>query len=357
MAKKILITGGAGFIGANLAIQIKKKYPNYSIFCLDNLKRRGSELNIRRLADEGIVFTHGDIRNREDFYPFEDGLDTIIEASAEPSVMAGLGNAPDYLVNTNLLGTMNCLYLAAKLKSDFIFLSTSRVYPIENIELLDFEESETRFELLENQETGGASQQGISEKFSLEGFRSLYGATKLASEFLIGEFNKYYRIRTVINRCGVISGPWQMGKVDQGVVVLWVACHYWKKDLCYFGYGGKGKQVRDVLHVDDLFRLIDFQLHNMDKLNGQLFNVGGGKDMSISLKELTTICEKLTGNMVKITEVPEGREADIRVYITDNSRIYKATGWQPEASVEQIVSDVYRWIKENEQLLRPILAG
>ncbi len=357
MPKKILITGGAGFAGSSLAIKIKKEYPHYSISCMDNLKRRGSELNISRLAAHDIKFIHGDIRNKEDFYPFEAGLDTLIEASAEPSVLAGLNGPPEYLINTNLIGTINCLYFAAKLKSDFIFLSTSRVYPIGQIDKISYTEKENRFEISEKQELNGVSKEGIAESFSIEGFRSLYGATKLSSEFLIREFNQFYNIRTVINRCGVLTGPWQMGKADQGVIVLWVACHYWNKELSYFGYGGKGKQVRDILHVDDLFKLIDFQIHNMEKINGQVFNVGGGPEISVSLKELTAVCQKVTGNEVEIREVTEERQADIRIYITDNTLVKAATGWHPVTGVEDIVRDVYDWIRDNDQLLRPILAG
>jgi CDP-paratose 2-epimerase len=357
MVKKILITGGAGFVGSSLAIKIKEKYPKYSISCMDNLKRRGSELNLSRLAAHNIKFVHGDIRNKEDFYPLETGLDTLIEASAEPSVLSGLNNPPEYLINTNLMGTVNCLYFAAKLKADFIFLSTSRVYPIGQIERILYTEKENRFDLSEKQELNGVTKEGIAENFPIEGFRSLYGATKLSSEFLIREFNHFYNIRTVINRCGVITGPWQMGKIDQGVIVLWVACHYWNKELSYFGYGGNGKQVRDILHVDDLFKLIDFQVHNMDKLSGQLFNAGGGPKISISLKELTTICQKVTGNKIKISKVPEERLADIRIYITDNAQVKAATGWYPATGVEQIILDIYRWIKENDHLLRPILIG
>lgn len=355
MQKKILITGGAGFVGSSLAISIKKKYPGYSIFCLDNLKRRGSELNISRLAAHDITFIHGDIRNREDLYSCEKDLTTIIEASAEPSILAGLNSQPDYLINTNLMGTVNCLYFAAKLKADFIFISTSRVYPIEAIDKILFEETDDRFVISEHQDLKGLSANGISEDFPIEGFRSLYGATKLSSEFLIQEFNKFYNIRTIINRCGVITGPWQMGKVDQGVIVLWVARHFWKTDLAYFGYGGKGKQVRDILHVNDLCSLIDYQLHNMDNLNGKLFNVGGGREISVSLKELTAICQKVTGNTVNIKEVKEDREADIRIYISNNSRVTAATGWTPSFSVENIVIDIYDWIKTNESLLKPIL--
>ena len=355
MQKKILITGGAGFVGSSLAIGIKKKYPQYSITCLDNLKRRGSELNLPRLDSLGIQFIHGDIRNREDLYSVENELTTIIEASAEPSVLAGINNSPDYIINTNLLGTVNCLHLAAKVKADFIFVSTSRIYPVEANDQILFTEQDTRFVLSEQQEVKGVSGNGISEDFPIDGSRSFYGATKLCSEFLISEFNKFYSLPTVINRCGVITGPWQMGKTDQGVIVHWVAQHYWNKALSYFGYGGQGKQVRDILHVGDLFELIDFQLHHMDKVNGRVFNVGGGKEISVSLSELTAICEKITGNKIPITKVQEERQADIRIYISDNSRIKAATGWVPVTGVEETIRDIYQWIKTNELLLKPIL--
>ncbi|HTR31273.1 MAG TPA: NAD-dependent epimerase/dehydratase family protein [Puia sp.] len=355
--KNILITGGAGFVGSSIAIYIKKKYPQYTVTCLDNLKRRGSELNLPRLAALDIRFVHGDIRNREDLYLFEAGLTTIIEASAEPSVLAGIGSAPDYLVNTNLMGTINCLYLAAKVKADLIFISTSRVYPIAKIEEIQFSENDTRFIVSHQQQIKGVSEKGIAEDFPIEGSRSLYGATKLCSEFLVQEFHSFYGVRTVINRCGVITGPWQMGKADQGVVVLWVARHFWKQDLAYFGYGGKGKQVRDILHVDDLCRLIDYQMQHPDEMNGRLFNVGGGVEISVSLKELTAICERVTGNQVAVREVKEDRAADIRLYLTDNSAVTAATDWKPTLSVTQMVTDIYHWIKDNEALLKPILAG
>jgi CDP-paratose 2-epimerase len=353
--KKILITGGAGFVGSSLAIRLKQKYPQYTVCCLDNLKRRGSELNLPRLAAQGIQFVHGDVRNREDLYALS-GITTIIEASAEPSVLAGLDNAPDYLINTNLMGAVNCLYLAAKEKADFIFISTSRVYPIETVNNISFTERDTRFTFAEQQEIKGVTKAGIAEDFPTEGYRSIYGATKLAAEMLIGEFNKFCQVRTVINRCGVLTGPWQMGKVDQGVVVLWVARHFWKKDLGYFGYGGQGKQVRDILHIDDYFRLIDYQIHHMDKVDGRLFNVGGGADVSVSLRELTALSETVSGNSVNIAAVKEDRQADIRIYLTDNSLVTGLTGWKPTISPAQIVADIHRWLSENEQMLKPILS-
>lgn len=352
--KQILITGGAGFVGSAMALSLKKKYPNYQIFILDNLKRRGSELNLPRLKEAGIVFIHGDIRNKEDFDELPK-IDCIIEASAEPSVLAGIDSTPDYLINTNLNGTINCLNFAVKNKSDFVFLSTSRIYPIETIEAATFFETATRFELSENQTIHGLSANGISEQLPLDKYRSLYGTTKLASELFIQEYKQFFGLKTVINRCGVLTGPWQMGKIDQGVMVLWVAKHFWKQQLGYFGYGGKGKQVRDILHVNDLFRLVDWQIHNMDAVNGAVYNTGGGREISVSLCELTALCEDITGNKIPIKEVPENRAADIRIYITDNSKVTQETGWKPNISVKQIVQEIYDWIKSNEHILKPIL--
>ncbi|MDX2189286.1 MAG: NAD-dependent epimerase/dehydratase family protein, partial [Bacteroidota bacterium] len=127
--KAILITGGAGFVGSYLAIKFKAYYPQVDVICLDNLKRRGSELNLPRLKSAGIQFVHGDIRNKEDFEGLPP-IDLILEASAEPSVLAGIQSTPDYLLNTNLNGTINCLNFAVRHQAKFIFLSTSRVYPI-----------------------------------------------------------------------------------------------------------------------------------------------------------------------------------------------------------------------------------
>lgn len=352
--KKILVTGGCGFVGSSLVLEIKRNYASYEIYAMDNLKRKGSELNISRLSELGVHFIHGDIRNREDFDAVP-VVDSIIDASAEPSVLAGLNSSPDYLLNTNLIGTINCLNFAVKHNSHVIFLSTSRIYPIQLLNQMAYDESETRFQLSKNQIINGCSANGISEDFPLKGARSLYGTTKLASELIIEEYNHFYNIKTVINRCGVLTGPWQMGKVDQGVVVLWMAKHFWNQKLSYIGYGGEGKQLRDILHVHDLFRLIDFQLHNMEKLNGQTFNVGGGNDVSVSLKELTLICQKLTGNKIPIDKVTENRNADIRMYVTDNSKVEKMVGWKPQIQVEKILEDTYQWIHKNQDSLEKIL--
>ncbi len=355
MKSKILITGGAGFVGSSLAIAFREKYPEYEIICFDNLRRKGSELNLSRFIAAGIKFVHGDIRNKEDFQSVG-GVDIVIECSAEPSVLAGINSTVDYLLNTNLVGTIHCLEFAKNNKAAFVFLSTSRVYPIEPIEQLLFTEAEARFELTDIQELPGVSSKGIAENFPIDGYRSFYGASKLSSELLITEYNHFYGVKSVINRCGVLTGPWQMGKVDQGVVVLWLAKHFWKKKLSYIGYGGEGKQVRDMLHVKDLFRLVDWEIHNLEKVNGMTLNAGGGRDVSVSLKELTLLCQEITGNIIPIDSVPENRQADIRIYLTDNSKITKITGWKPAISSKEILEDIYFWLRENQQALEPILS-
>ena len=349
----ILITGGAGFVGSNLAIRFKRDYESVKVIALDNLKRKGSELNLERLRASGVEFIHGDIRNREDLNSLPK-IDILVECSAEPSVLAGLNESPEYLLQTNLVGTLNCLELARKHSSQFIFLSTSRVYPIKTINSLQYEKGETRFELT-NQSIPGASKLGCSESFPHEGVRSLYGATKLASELIFQEYIEYYNIKGVINRCGVLTGPWQMGKVDQGVIVYWISNHIFQKPLSYFGYGGTGNQVRDILHVEDLFDLIELQLKNINKCNGQIYNIGGGREVSLSLKELTSICFELSHNTIPIQSIPEDRISDIRIYLSDISKVSQHLGWKPKHSTREILSEIYKWIFENKEQLKPIL--
>lgn len=355
--KNILITGGAGFVGSNLAMKLKENYPIAEIFALDNLKRRGVELNIPRLRDKAIKFIHGDIRSKEDLNFEESGaIDLIIECSAEPSVLAGVNGSPEYLINTNLAGAINCFELARKNKADVVFLSTSRVYPMEEINGLNYKENETHFELLEEQKILGVSAKGISEDFPLGKTRSMYGATKLAAEFILREYMQAYQIKAIINRCGVITGPWQFGKIDQGVIVLWIARHIFSKPLSYIGYGGKGKQVRDFLHIDDLFDVIKIQLDDFDKFNGEIFNIGGGLANSLSLLEMTNLCQKMTGNKIEISSAAENRPNDVKLYISDCSKFKNLTGWQPQKNAEQTFGEIHQWIIDNKKDLELILS-
>jgi CDP-paratose 2-epimerase len=350
----ILITGGCGFVGSNIALKLKRTSPNFNIIALDNLKRRGSELNITRLTNEGILFEHGDIRKAEDLNVTNE-IDLIIDAAAEPSVLAGLDGGAEYLYETNLSGTFNILNLAAKKKAKIIFLSTSRIYPIQNILDAKLDELDTRFEFAANTGVVGITKKGVNEDLNLMGARTIYGTTKLSSELLIKEYEAAFGVESIVNRCGVISGPYQMGKIDQGFVVLWMARHYWKKDLSYIGFGGTGKQARDIIHVDDLSDLISHQIENFDLFKGDTFNVGGGNEISSSLVEFTKTCENITGNKINFTADPNNRPGDIPIYISDCSKLYKTTDWRPKKSIENLAGDVFEWINKNEKQLKPIL--
>ncbi|MFQ5464374.1 MAG: NAD-dependent epimerase/dehydratase family protein [Thermodesulfobacteriota bacterium] len=355
MKKRILITGGAGFVGSNLAVSFKKKYPGTEVTALDNLKRRGSELNLARLAGQGVDFVHGDVRDPGDLAVDGDPPEVIIECSAEPSVLAGFDSGPGYVVNTNLLGAFNCLEAARRWNADVLFLSTSRVYPVEKLNSVNFTAEETRFELAREQTIPGVSALGITPEFPLAGHRTLYGATKLAAELLIEEYGYMYGLRAVINRCGVIAGPWQFARVDQGVFTHWLGSHYFKKPLAYFGYDGSGKQVRDLLHVDDLFELIDLQVENIARMDRSVFNVGGGPGISLSLAETTELCANITGNKTEVRGKSGRRAADIPIYLSDNSGVNDATGWLPKKGPVEILSDIFNWIRSNESHVRNTL--
>jgi CDP-paratose 2-epimerase len=354
---RVLITGGAGFVGSRLALLLRRGEPNCHVTAFDNLRRRGGELNLGTFRDEGIEFVHGDIRNPEDLADLSGEFDWLIEASAEPSVHAGVNGSPAYCLNTNLVGTLNCLEFARKRAGGFVFLSTSRVYSIRPLCDLNLTESETRFEIAPEQAVPGAGPAGISEVFPTHLPRSLYGATKLASEMVVQEYAEFYGLKTIINRCGVIAGAGQFGKVDQGVFTLWVARHVFGQPLRYTGFGGTGKQVRDLLHPEDLYELLRKQMAG-DRFGADaIFNVGGGRAVSTSLQEYTTLCQEVTGNTVPVGSVPETSPVDIPCYLSDCQRVSSLYDWTPQKSPRAIVEDIHSWIRAEESSLRPILGG
>lgn len=354
--KTIVITGGAGFVGSCLAQTFKSAYPTARIIALDNLKRRGSELNIAPLTSCGVEFFHGDVRNKEDCIALP-RLDLLIECSAEPSVLAGYGNAPDYVINSNLLGAVHCLEWARRFEAPFLFLSTSRVYPIQLLNALTFVEEETRIDLASEQTLPGVSRQGITESFPLEGTRSLYGATKLSAELLIAEYREIYGLPAAINRCGVIAGPGQLGRVDQGILAFWIAAHVYELPLSYIGFGGQGKQLRDMMHVRDLATLVMKQATHIDSWDGRPLNVGGGREGSLSLCELTALCQEFTGKKIAIDSIIETRPADIPWFMTDSTAISQRYDWQPAYSARPLVEDTVRWMVDNKERLRPIFCS
>ena len=346
---RFLITGGAGFVGSNLALALRAASPAAEIVAMDNLYRRGSELNVSRLEKAAVRFHRGDVRGANSFPPGP--FDFLIECSAEPSVLAGQDGSPDYLFQTNLVGAYQCLEKARAWKSKFIFLSTSRVYPIATLEAHPWREEPSRF-AWEDSGVAGITSRGVAETTDLSGARSLYGFTKLSAELLIEEYRATYGLKSTVNRCGVIAGPWQFGKVDQGVASLWVLAHHFGRPLSYIGYGGAGKQVRDFLHVDDLCDLILEQIGNFESWDGWLGNVAGGLSNSASLCELTAICEEVTGRKIPIKSVPENRPSDLRLFIGDCARLFARTQWRPRRGVHRIIQDIHAWVKENDEVLK-----
>jgi len=353
MPDRILITGGAGFVGSTVGLELRRRFPQAKVVALDNLRRRGSELNVPRLKAAGIDFVHGDVRQPSDLEALS--CDLLIECSAEPSAQAGYSDTPDYVIQTNLLGCYHCLNLARRTKADFIFLSTSRVYPTGILNNLAYRETPSRFEWLDEQVVPGASRHGVSEELSTKGARSVYGMTKLAAELMIEEFADAYSLRYVIDRCGLIAGPWQMGKVDQGVVTLWLAAHFFGRPLRYIGFGGQGKQLRDILHVDDLAELAATQASCMNHFHGRTLNVGGGLNFSLSLREMTTECEELTGMRIAIEPEMAERPADLRIYVTDSRKIEQHCQWKPSRGPDIVLRDIYRWVSDNRELVGPAL--
>lgn len=350
---RVLITGGAGFVGGNLCVGLAAMHPEWEIVALDNLMRRGSELNLARLREAGVEFRHGDVREPADLSAAGE-FDVMIECSAEPSVMAGYGD-PSYSVQTNLIGAFNCLEAARKQDAFLVFLSTSRVYPVAPQLELRTEEADTRFELAAEQPIAGAGPAGISEAFPMAGARTLYGATKLSAEHLIEEYIDSFGLKAVVNRCGVIAGPWQMGKVDQGVFSWWLLCHLFGRDLSYIGYGGSGKQVRDLMHIDDLVDLVGSQLEAPETWSGVTANVGGGREVSLSLLETTEICRELTGKEIGITAVPENRPGDVPIYLSDCSHLHSITSWRPRRGPRQVLGDILDWSLLHERALKEAL--
>ena len=341
--RTVLVTGGAGFVGSNVAIGLAQRRPGWSIVALDSLRRRGSELNLARLREADVRFVHGDVRVLDDVLSAGE-FDAVVECSAEPSVLSG----GDYVVQANLVGAYHCLELARRCDAQFVFLSTGRVYPVAELGRLVYTEGDLRFELEHDQPMPGASEAGIAEAFPLTGARTMYGATKLAAELLIEEYRAGHGLRAVIDRCGVIAGPWQLGKVDQGVFTYWMLAHHFDRPLSYIGFGGAGKQVRDLLHVEDLLDLLELQLSAPARWDGVTVNVGGGRACSLSLLEATAICAEITGRRIDIGAVAENRPGDVPVYLSDCARLFSLSDWRPKRGPREILADIHSWIAEHE---------
>jgi CDP-paratose 2-epimerase len=189
----------------------------------------------------------------------------------------------------------------------------------------------------------------------MTGARSLYGFTKLAAENIIEEYRASFGLKAIVNRCGVIAGPWQFGKVDQGVLALWVMAHYFSRPLSYVGYGGTGKQVRDLLHIRDLCELICEQVAEPAAWDGWVGNVSGGRSNSASLAELTSHCAEVLGRSIRVERCEGARPFDLRIFIGNCARLFARTSWRPHASVKRIVEDTAAWVRQHEREIVHVL--
>jgi len=336
---KVLITGGCGFVGTNLAMFLHSK--GLKIDCLDNLSRKGSMYNLNLLKGKRIKNFKVDISNYNKIQKLP-RYDLIIDCCAEAAVEISKKDI-DKVINTNFLGTLNILKKAKKDKSKIIFISSSRVYPIREINnLIKKKIIKSKIKISKT----------FGEKDTIMGPKTIYGLTKLSSEMLIEEFSYAFGLKFIINRCGVISGPLQFGKQDQGFVSLWIWGHINKNKMKYIGYGGLGNQVRDVLHIYDLCDLVFLQIKRFGKINNKIFTVGGSKKSYVSLVQLTKICEKITKNKIKFNKVKKTSIYDIPYFITNNNLVTKNYGWKPKRNILKVVMDTFLWLKNNKSIIK-----
>ena len=337
---RILITGGSGFIGFNLSQFLQEKN---EVVVIDNLSRMGSEINVKNLIEKGIDFKHGDVRVNSDLNKINN-IDVVIHCASDASVVSGIYSNPRSIIENNLFASINVIDFAVRENAKLIFFSTNRVYSAESLINIPYLKDKKRFIIDDIQENVmGLSKLGISEKFNTNGYKSFYGNTKFSIESLLQEYGKFKNLKYLINRFGVVSGPGQFGVGNQGIVSFWLKSHILNQKISYIGY--EGFQVRDVLHVDDLCKLIGIQLS--DEFIGEIYNVGGGFDNSFSLLELTDFCQEISGNKLSISTIDTLRDADIPIYFTNNIKVMERYSWSPNLTIKDVVVDLNTWYSNN----------
>lgn len=341
---RCVVTGGLGFVGSVLCRTLVEHLPGVEVVAFDNLRRAGSESNRDRLRRLGVAFVHGDVRCQSDV----DALghtDWVIDAAAEPSVLAGTQASPGrgvtsrQLVEHNLLGTVNLLELAARWGSGFVMISTSRVYSIAGLSALPLTPCDRGYRI----DTSallptGATAAGIDETFPTTGPVSLYGATKLASEALAIDYAARSGTPLCIDRCGVLAGAGQFGRADQGIFSWWI--HSWaaRRPLSYIGFGGRGLQVRDCLHPSDLARLVVAQIRSPASRPAVL-NVSGGIASATSLAQLSRWCEARFGRHA-VSASDETRPYDLPWIVLDHAKATAEHDWRPDRDAESIFEEI-----------------
>ena len=333
--KRILITGGAGFVGCNAARFFGAR--NWNVTVLDNLSRQGTDKNLAWLRDGTTFdFEHVDVRDRAaiDGVMVNGRFDAIIHLAAQVAVTTSVTDpGTDFAVNA--FGTFNMLD-AVRLhcpEAVFIFASTNKVYG--KISAAGSELRGNRYAYLDRPH-------GISETEPLD-FLSPYGCSKGAADQYTLDYARMYNIPATSFRQSCIYGPRQFGVEDQGWVAWFAIASMLGRDITIFG---DGKQVRDVLHVDDLLHAYEAVIRAPEKIAAEAFNVGGGPGQILSLIDLIDMLERRLGRKVPV-KWDDWRPGDQQVYISDIRKLDRLLGWKPEIGVGAGISQLIDWVAQN----------
>lgn len=337
---KILVTGSAGFLGNYVCNYFHEK--GHIMYGIDNLSRKGSRLNLKNQKSLSLFF-YGDISNPKDLSFIDDlDIDWIIDCAAEPSVLAGTDGGTKDLINNNLISTINLLEICSKKKCGFILMSTSRVYSIKDLSELPIDKLPTRFHPTKL----------VNEEFSTKPPVSLYGSTKLTSELLALEYSKLFNFPLFINRCGVIAGAGQFGKIDQGIFSYWIYSWLRKDNLKYFGFDGSGRQMRDLIHPKDICDVLDKQMDIREVNEEPIYCLGGGLINSMSLLELTEWCkENIDSTNNEPESFPIDRPFDIPVFAMDSKKAENRWNFKITVHTHEILSEIRDYVKNNPDFL------
>jgi CDP-paratose 2-epimerase len=311
------------------------------IIGLDNLSRSGSHLNIAPIRQRGVKLIHADLRSPSDLESIA-SVDWIIDAAANPSVLAGVDGTTSsrQLIEHNLYGTVNLLELAKRHRAGFILLSTSRVYSVKSLADIPVVAKDDRFEpdpstVLPE----GVSSHGIAESFSTAPPLSLYGSSKLASEFIALEYGETFEFPVWINRCGVLAGAGQFGRGDQGIFSFWINAYLRRVPLRYIGFDGAGHQTRDCLHPRDLLPVLQKQMSGRETGKPRTVNFGGGKENSTSLAQLSKWCAERFGPH-PVASDPAPRPFDVPWLVMDSRLAEETWSWRPTMALEAILEEI-----------------
>lgn len=340
--KNVLITGGAGFVGSHLAEYYLKEGKGVTI--LDNLSRAGVDYNLEHLRRNHpqVRFVKADVRDFNAVKKAVKGSDLIHHCASQVAVTTSIAKPlEDFEVNA--LGTINLLEAMRQVADNavLIFASTNKVYG-ENVNDIPLKELDTRYDFADPRYA-----KGIPEDFPIDAVgHSPYGVSKLAADQYVRDYYATYGLETITFRMSCVCGTRQFGTEDQGWLAHFVISATLGRPLTIYG---DGKQVRDVLCVNDLIKAFDMASNNAPRTKGQAYNVGGGKANTISLLELIDQLEKLLGRKIRCS-FDEWRPADQKVYYSDITKAKRDFGWEPEISKKEGIKRILGWVKENERL-------